>query len=216
MSHSDISARAMLDAWREGRADRLDPIRFHFMDALAARAASHEGEVRRILEDRLSQCVDAYARDLQQAAGGMRHGAAQATPEGGALGELADYIAHRSAARDQELSAHNIESPSASYPTLAALDDFKKLWTRVRAGSQLRQSLEQVPENAGPLNSGALVHRSIALMRELSPGYLEQFLSYVDALSWLEQINNAVAPQAKDAPRAPAAKKRTRSKSRTT
>jgi hypothetical protein len=38
-------------------------------------------------------------------------------------------------------------------------------------------------------------------MRELSPGYLQHFLSYVDALSWIEQMNGAtVAP--KEVPRA--------------
>ena len=57
----------------------------------------------------------------------------------------------------------------------------------------MRQSLEQVPGNAGPLNSSSLVHRSLSLMRELSPGYLQQFLSYVDALSWMEQMNGGSA-----------------------
>jgi len=34
MSHSSTPARAMLDAWREQNADRLDPLRFHAMEAL--------------------------------------------------------------------------------------------------------------------------------------------------------------------------------------
>ena len=48
-------------------------------------------------------------------------------------------------------------------------------------------------------------------MRELSPGYLQQFLSYVDALSWMEQMNGGGAFTAKDAPRAAGVKKNTRS-----
>jgi hypothetical protein len=48
-------------------------------------------------------------------------------------------------------------------------------------------------------------------MRELSPGYLQQFLSYVDALSWLEQMNGGGALAGKDAPRAAGVKKNTRS-----
>ncbi|MNR57450.1 hypothetical protein D3C85_1782330 [compost metagenome] len=51
-------------------------------------------------------------------------------------------------------------------------------------------------------------------MREVSPGYLQQFLSYTDALMWMEQMTAATAPPAKDAPRAGAAKKATRGKSR--
>ena len=68
--------------------------------------------------------------------------------------------------------------------------------------------------NAGPLNSSSLVHRSLSLMSELSPGYLQQFLSYVDALSWMEQMNGGGALPAKDAPRATSSKKNTKGKSR--
>ena len=83
---------------------------------------------------------------------------------------------------------------SASYPELPALDYFREVWSKVRTEKQMRQSLEQVPGNAGPLNSSSLVHRALSLMREVSPGYLKQFLSYVDALSWMEQMNGGDAP----------------------
>jgi hypothetical protein len=62
------------------------------------------------------------------------------------------------------------------------------------------------------------VHRSLSLMRELSPGYLQQFLSYVETLSWMEQLNIGAAPAEKETPRAATSsantKKSTRSKSR--
>ena len=76
------SARATLDAWRERGADRLDPIRFHFIEALDRRAAGHSGEARRILDDRSVQALlEAYAEDLDDdvarsrraRAGGARH-----------------------------------------------------------------------------------------------------------------------------------------------
>ncbi len=51
-------------------------------------------------------------------------------------------------------------------------------------------------------------------MRELSPGYLQQFLSYVDALSWMEQMNGGGALTDKDAPRAGRARKHARGKAR--
>jgi hypothetical protein len=40
-------------------------------------------------------------------------------------------------------------------------------------------------------------------MRDVSPGYLQHFVAYADALSWMEQLG-PVAPLAADAPRAPA------------
>ncbi|MNR65590.1 hypothetical protein D3C85_1886980 [compost metagenome] len=50
------------------------------------------------------------------------------------------------------------------------------------------------------------MHRALSLMRELSPGYLQQFLSYTDALMWMEQVHAATAPAPKDAARTGAAK----------
>ncbi len=212
MSPSGARARAILDAWREQHADRLDPLRFHFMETLERRAAIHGGEVRRLLDDRLSLLLDAYADDLAGAAADNR--TTPCTPARGALGTLVDHLASRAATRADHPIAGEMAPRPAPFPELAALDEFRRIWSKVRSESHLRQSLQQVPTNAGPLNSGALAHRSIALMRELSPGYLQQFLSYVDDLSWMEQMDERRASTAKDAPRAASTRKRTRDKPR--
>jgi hypothetical protein len=195
MSNRGTRARATIDAWREQGADRLDAIRFHYMDALERRAAGHEGEVRRLLDEKLAGLLKAYADDLKKTekADGSTTPAAPARET---LGSLVEHMASQN---------------TASFPELAALDTFRKIWSRLRNENQLRQALDHLPTNAGPLNSSALVHRSIMLMRELSPGYLQQFLSYVDALSWMEQMNDAVAVAANDATR-PASTKRARKK----
>ncbi|WP_347315717.1 DUF2894 domain-containing protein, partial [Ralstonia pseudosolanacearum] len=99
-------------------------------------------------------------------------------------------------------------------PELKTLDYFRETWSTVSTERQLRQALDQVPRNAGPLNSSSLVHRSLLLMQELSPAYLRQFLSYVDALSWMEQMSGNAAPAGPDAPRAASAKKGVRNRPR--
>jgi hypothetical protein len=213
MTPSETRARARLDAWREQHADRLDPIRFHFMEALERRAASHGGEVRRMLDDRLSGLLDAYANELAAAtprAGSPDNATTSGAPARETIGGLVDHMAKRG----NDLTAGDVAHESSSYPELAALNEFRKIWSRIRSERQLRQSLEQVPTNAGPLNSGALAYRSIALMRELSPGYLQQFLAYLDDLSWIEQMNDGRALAVKDAPRAASTRKRARSKPR--
>lgn len=206
------AARATLDAWRERGADRLDPVRFHFIDALERRAAGHSGEARRILDERLSGLLDAYAGHIERAAAlpaddAAAHAANE--PARAALKSLVDYIA----SQDHVAAASGLPR-AASYPEMPALDYFRDVWSKVRTEKQLRQSLEKVPGNAGPLNSSSLVHRALSLMSEVSPGYLKQFLSYVDALSWMEQINGGAAPAGKDAPRAGNAGKSARGKAR--
>ena len=215
MTPDGQSPRVMLEAWREQRADRLDPLRFHFIDALERRAADHEGEARRMLDDRLSELLTAYAGDLEQWASPAEDGDCTATPTAsarGALAELVDDIASQAAARGSDLSIGDVAERPAVLPAMEVLGDFRKIWSRLRTESQLRQSLEQVPTDAGPLNSGNLVHRSLTLMRELSPGYLQQFMSYVDALSWIEQMNSSRALATDDAPRVATTKKRLRNK----
>ena len=60
------AAGLRLDAWRERGADRMDPVRFRFMEALERRAAPHAGAARALLDQRLAALLDAYAADLER------------------------------------------------------------------------------------------------------------------------------------------------------
>jgi hypothetical protein len=225
------TARATLDAWRERGADRLNPVRFHFIAALERRAVAHEGEARRVLDAKLAGLLDAYAADLARAEANAEAAEAETEAEAEAEAEAqantqANAAPLRSTSRepaDETLAGlidHIARQASANrgdfaaYPELPALDYFREVWSKVRAEKQLRQSLAPVAGNAGPLNSSSLVHRSLSLMSELSPGYLKQFLSYVDTLSWMEQMNGGAAPAGKEAPRAATGGKGTRGKAR--
>jgi len=178
--------QAMLAAWREQGGDRLDPVRFRFLEALASRALRHQGTARRLLDERLSLLLQGYAADLAATRGDrVRADAALASGDGEAepdRGALAALLAHAARSRP---AAHD------AYPELPALEEFRQIWAGLLGERQLRQSLAQSPVDAGPLNSGVLVHRAISLMRERSPEYLQHFLSYTDNLSWLERLHGA-------------------------
>lgn len=215
MRDSQIDARSVLEAWREQGADRMSRVRFHRLDALERRAAGHDGEVRRLLDARLAELIAAYAVDLQTAASSLAARAedvAVDTSASDAMRGLIGYIDAQAALRAERVTDE--ATPRAAYPELAALDDFRKLWSAVRVENQTRVSLEQVPTDAGPLNSGALVHRSLTLMRELSPGYLQHFMAYVDALTWLERMSDDGVLAPDDTSQAAANGKRTRDKPR--
>ena len=80
---------------------------------------------------------------------------------------------------------------------MPALDEFQQLWSRIRIDSLLRQCLDSLPEDAGPLHSSVLTYRAMALMQELSPEYLQHFIAYVDVLTWMEPVsgtNTVVEP----------------------
>ncbi|WP_175832511.1 DUF2894 domain-containing protein [Burkholderia cenocepacia] len=209
MTVDATQVRAMLDAWREQGADRLDPVGFHRIDALEKRAAVLDGAARVLLDARLATLIDGFAKRVARAdddAEATRE-TVQAAAGARARGVLATLV--EGFARDAQADRRGLDPELVDY--------FRTMWSKVRTEQQYRQSLDQVPRNAGPLNSNSLVHRSLATMRELSPEYLQQFLSYVDALAWLEDLAGGGAQPEKEAPRAKAAKparKTTRAKAR--
>lgn len=211
---------AVLDAWRADGHDRVLPVRFRVIEALARRAARCDGALRRRLDARLATLLDAYAvsisatvaaqaaaldaaadraDDLAVAARGDLASLLDALAGRPAAGlrwtpvDSARYVADRLAGDVPQVGHTPRRDSPACALELPVLDYFRSVWTRVNATRQLRRARERVPDNAGPLNSGSLVHRSLTLMRELSPAYFEQFLSYADALAWLEPL---VAPAA--------------------
>ncbi|AOJ34336.1 DUF2894 domain-containing protein [Burkholderia metallica] len=197
--------RATLDAWREQGADRLDPVRFHRIDALERRAAVLDGSARELLDARLATLIEGFAEVVARADEAKvardTADAAAGAPVRGAIADLVERLA-----RDAQADRRGLDPELVDY--------FRTMWSKVRTEQQYRQSLDQVPRNAGPLNSNSLVHRSLATMRELSPEYLQQFLSYVDALAWLEDLAGGGAQPEKEVPRAKTVKKGTRTKSR--
>lgn len=114
--------------------------------------------------------------------------------------------------------------PVTVTPTVIATDDafedldvleyFRETWSKLSTDGNLRQSLAQVPENAGPLNSSHLVHRALSLMHDVSPDYLRHFLRHADALSWLEDMETTGVLGNKPATRASTVAKPSRGKAR--
>lgn len=229
-----LDAQAMLDAWREGGADRVDPVRFRFLQAMARRSAVLDGLARQLLDERLAGHLNAYGqlldaeadanadgeRDAELAAepSAERNAPPPAEPANDAPSTLAGLLAYLADPGPDAPDGEPTWNRDAlglreAYPDVQMLEYFRAVWSRVSADRQVRQSQQQVHKNAGPLNSNQLVHRALSLMRELSPGYLQQFLSYTDKLMWMEQIHAATAPAPKDAARG-AAKKTSRAKAR--
>lgn len=207
---------------------RFDPVRFRVIEAMARRAAALDGEVRRIVDDKVIALLAAYGED-QEKAKSAEAAEQPAEPERDAFAELIEHIAKHAPAPGDVPATTAAKTPAmgkavprpsstsaASAPAaeLKSIRYFKSTWSKLSADRRLNQSRAKVPQNAGPLNSHQLVHRSLTLMRDMSPEYLNRFMAYVDALSWVEQLNGGGAAAANAAnSRAEGAKKSGRSKS---
>ncbi len=193
---------ATLDAWRARGDHRFDPVRFRMIEAMTGRAAAHDGEARRILDDKVATLLAAYAEDLEKA----RCVEAPAAPDPSddeTLAALVDHIARHTSSSENRSATGELKT----------LGYFRSTWSRLSANRRLTQSLAKMPQNAGPLNSHHLVYRSLTLMRDLSPAYLHRFMAYVDTLLWVDQVNSANALAGSDTARAESPKKAARGKS---
>ncbi|WP_233238221.1 DUF2894 domain-containing protein [Bordetella sp. LUAb4] len=192
MNDAAMTPDVQLAAWREQGWERLDPVAFFFMEALSRRTAAQEGEARQRLDARMAELIESYAARIKKAGISPQPGDGAAQE---ALPPSAPLTALSKALTDHAARNKSVLPWTAHYPELPLLDEFQQLWSRVSASMRVQESQFQVPDNAGPLNSSHLVHRSLALMRELAPGYLQHFLAYVDVLSWLEPMVVPAIPQ---------------------
>lgn len=187
---------ALVQSLRLVGAHQVDPIRFHYIEVLAARAGTYEGPVRRVLDAKLQVAVAALHASCAQAQ------TSTAEPDcampSASLGDLVRHMA-----------AHALDKPdgyavahTAPRTELKSVQAFRNTWSKLSADKQVVQALEQAPKNAGPINSHVVALRSLALLRDVSPDYLNRFMTYVDTLMCLGQNASAPLPAGKP-PRSP-------------
>jgi DUF2894 family protein len=70
---------------------------------------------------------------------------------------------------------------------LRAVRSFRETSARASTQKRVSRAIADHPVDSGPLNSQRLTVESLAIMRQLSPSYLNRFVSYVDTLLWLDQ-----------------------------
>lgn len=204
---SDVSAlQNRLDALRASGAAERDPVRFAYLAGLARRAATQPEPIRRPLLAKLDALIDQLADHPATLAKADNEPASPLT-------ELLAYIARHAHepleatpsskhARREAAPGENSQPKSTSVsagrslqaPELKSVTYFRNEWSKLSTEQQLTQTLAQAPENAGPMNSQHLVLRALQVMRELSPDYLQGFMSYVDTLIWLDHADPTRPP----------------------
>jgi hypothetical protein len=177
------SLQERLASLRASGAWRVDAARFGYLEALARRMPSQPAPVRQRLQEKLEAGLSEFTlRVQQQQPPARRKVPAPTTP----LAQLNAYLRSLRAASHEGQQRDELASARA----------FRQAWEKTRALEQVQQALARKPANAGPLNSHALVLRSLDVLRELSPDYLRRFVSQVEALQWLEQARENLPKKA--------------------
>jgi hypothetical protein len=179
VSSGDEAAELM--ARVESVRAQMAPVRHRVLEAMARRVEQQQGEARRQLMSRVEvlmseppiQAVSAAAVAPMPARGNAQPG----------LSQLVAMLNRRAA--DTAATPARMAAPQPLKSVLA----FQGTWSRLRVEQRLRQALAQVPAQAGPLHSARIVSRALQTLHDLSPAYLDAFMTHVDALQWMEQAS---------------------------
>jgi hypothetical protein len=183
---------AEMAALAEEAAQR-DPVGWHHIQVLAERTRTQTGLAQVLLQAKLNSALAQLQARL----------AAQKKPHTPHIQPYSHTPSPLSALL-QDMSAPTVERPLSpsghgriDNPRVA---QFRQQLGKINVQKQVTQAIAQAPQNAGPINSHMLVLRSLGLMRDLSPDYLNRFMGYVDTLLFLEDSGQNKAVARKNAP----------------
>jgi hypothetical protein len=183
-----------LAALHSDGAERLDPMGWHRLAALARRTQAAPADVQAVLVPKLHTLWVGMAQ---------RCALPPAVPDvqpptpmcPSPLAALTQHLHARAQAQTDAATPVGSGLMTDGDPTTdsPSVQRFRETWAHIATEHQVARATARAPDNAGPLNSHMLVLRSLALMQDLSPDYLRRFLSHLDTLLWLEKASPKAA-----------------------
>ncbi len=170
-----------LQALLAANAPRLDPVNWHYLHRLSERFATQTPTVKTALRPKLEQLLNQIEQAVAQPDASTSR--AEPTPSRSALSLLLAEMGMPAALASPAQPAPQTLS---TLPESPRVQQFRKQLRTLSVQKQVRTALSKAPQNAGPINSHMLVLRALGMMRELSPDYLQRFMTYVDTLILLE------------------------------
>jgi hypothetical protein len=173
-------------------AARLDAVGWHYIEVLSERARRQTGPAQALLNDKLKASLIQFKQRWDDAPKAAKAsppaGVASPSPLAALLSDMAQHVP----APNTAPSALSVK-PAAWRAESPRVQQFKKQLGKISVQKQVKQAIALAPQNAGPINSHMLVLRSLGLMRDASPDYLNRFITYVDTLLCLEEAGKASA-----------------------
>ena len=192
-SPSPSDAQALLQPAQAAEAAQLDPVGWHHIQVLTERTRTQTGLAQVLLQAKLNSALaQLQARLAAQKKQHTQHiQPTRHTPS--PLSALLQDMAAPSAEHPLSPGGHGrMDKPH--------IVQFRQQLGKMNVQKKVTQAIAQAPQNAGPINSHMLVLRSLSLMRDLSPDYLNRFMGYVDTLLFLDMPQTVKATPKKAVP----------------
>jgi hypothetical protein len=183
-----------LDALRAAGAARVDAVGWHYIETLASRTQAQSGPARLLLQAKLQEAIQRFETRMGKNQTDTVQAYSRLVPS--PMATLLQDIRQKNAS---QVSGQTTGSQEAENPRIQA---FKKQLNKISVQKQVTQAMAQAPQNAGPINSHMLVLRSLGLMRDISPDYLNRFMAHVDTLLYLEEAGKGKLTPKRAAPSA--------------
>ena len=173
------------------QAAQIDPVGWHYIQVLAERTRTQTGPAQLLLQAKLHNAIAQLQARLQEHKSQSKN-TLPTSRTASPLTVLLQDMAVPSAERPLSPSGHG------RMDNLRVVE-FRQQLGKLNVQKKVTQAIAQAPQNAGPINSHMLVLRSLGLMRDLSPDYLNRFMGYVETLFFLDAPQTVKATPKKGA-----------------
>lgn len=178
-----------LASLRTAGAARFDAVGWHYIEVLAERVGTHTGPAQTLLRAKLDQALAQFQTRLSATPCQPNKVPPAPSPLSLLLSDMAQHApALQASSAGPLVPASRATGWRAESPRV---QQFKKQLSRISVQRQVKQAIAMAPQNAGPINSHMLVLRSLGLMRDASPDYLNRFMAHVDTLLRLDESGTA-------------------------
>lgn len=204
-------------------ANRFDPVRFCYIESMAHRARQQRPPVANLVAQKALKALDAYLADLATAEKPPPQSTSTTVTKPklqyqGALAALTQQLLQGETDNKSQTASFNAQlqqqeqellqplgedepaahvTQSETHGELKSIQLFRESWAKISSDKLVSDSIKEGPENPGPLNQHALAIRSLKTMRDLSPQYLNRFVSYIETVLWLEQAGDGIEAEKK-------------------
>lgn len=179
--------------------DRIDPLRFYYLASLVQRVASRQHDssffTQRLLAktSRLLNEFQASCEQKQQAEAGSAN-----EPVISASMTALKALNHR-LQKQSDLHEPN-KQPSCSEEhqaftqerlpgqDLQAVKQYQQMFEKMAVERLLNRVMQEIPENAGPLNPERVVIRCLSALQDISPAYAMRLIGYYESLICLQSL----------------------------
>jgi hypothetical protein len=167
---------------RETGVARLDAVGWHYIEVLSERTLGQTGPAQALLHEKLQHALAAFEHRLASTA------AASPLAPCAARSPLAVLLQEMAPPSPEPLPQSTL---TTTHRESTRVRQFRQQLRQISVQKRVSKAIAKAPQNAGPINSHMLVLRALGLMRDISPDYLNRFMTHVDTLLCLDDAYKA-------------------------